>query len=212
MAITLDSSNDGTGGTASSFTYAHNCTGTNLGLFVVIRGGGGEGDRVTGVTYAGAAMTRLQYYNPGGEGIYVYYKIAPATGSNNVVVTCSASSFIQVGSISYRGVNQTTLTEGLTTNTATATSITTNITVSTRNSWTALFSKNASETILAGTGSTLRVNAGSEGARSADSNAPLSTGSQSMQLTAAGSAAWYVIAWAIVPFPEPTSGSIAYFM
>lgn len=94
MAVAFDNSTLGTiAAEESSLTFAHTNTGSNLTLLVFVARTATQ--TVSTVTYAGAAMTLL---NPPGtlgpydslKGHAVYYKFAPATGANNVVVTMSA--------------------------------------------------------------------------------------------------------------------------
>ena len=111
MAIARDNKAYNHGTTSSNtFTYSYTCTGSNLGLFVVISNGTSVGT-ITGVTYNGVSMTQIGFQdNSGGSGVntYMFYLSAPATGANNVVVTASvATANIEVATISYTGVKQT---------------------------------------------------------------------------------------------------------
>lgn len=109
MAIALDSANAGQGyGAATSFTRSHTCSGDNRILLVGVWQGSNS-DLVTGVTYAGVAMTRVdvQALASGGNGhTYLYYLIAPATGANNIVVSLSSSINGSIQAVSYTGAAQ----------------------------------------------------------------------------------------------------------
>lgn len=142
----------------TSLTWSHTCAGGGRLLLVFMRGGNGEGDKVTGVTYAGVAMTKLgSTVTVGGGSNQVmsgYYLINPAIGANNVVVSLS-SGYIQAASVSYKNVRQTGFPDSINTNSATsASSLTVSTTTVKNNCWTVLFGKGSS--ITAGTGSTSR--------------------------------------------------------
>ena len=107
MPIALDA---GTGRNlavaANSLTYSHTCTGSN-GLLLV-HATTNTTDDVTGITYAGAAMTQVtKIQTPSGRWNYLFYKLGPATGANNVVISTSDTpDLILSYSASYTGVSQ----------------------------------------------------------------------------------------------------------
>lgn len=88
-------------------TVAHTCTGSNRAIVVAV---GTNGNVVTGVTYAGVSLTQVGSYSADGasNGITTWVLANPASGSNNVVVSTSASATIYCEICSYTGVNQTT--------------------------------------------------------------------------------------------------------
>jgi hypothetical protein len=91
-----------------SVTWAHTCAGANRALMVTIQTTSGYGT-VSGVTYAGAALTpMIQSYAFGGVRTDVWTRLAPATGANNIVVTFSGAAYARAGAISATGVDQTT--------------------------------------------------------------------------------------------------------
>lgn len=109
MAIARDANSNGND-TNTSLTFSHTCSGSNRILFVGIATfGGSGGDIVTGVTYNGVGMTRINTLQANGltPRVYLYYLINPATGANNVVVSCGATSgyIAGIGS-SYTGAKQ----------------------------------------------------------------------------------------------------------
>jgi hypothetical protein len=78
----------------STQTLAHNQnTGSDLGLLVVITMANTV--NFSGCTYNGTAMTLVQNINYSGQSqrCAAYYLQAPATGSNNIVVSFSGSQF-----------------------------------------------------------------------------------------------------------------------
>lgn len=70
---------------------------------------GGTGSAVSGITYAGAAMSLGVAKDHSGSNIHsaLYYKTAPTTGANNVVITLvGSSSSLDGGAILLEGANQ----------------------------------------------------------------------------------------------------------
>lgn len=126
-----------TNGNASSYTFAHNITGTDHGIIFV-----GVGLRTTTstgitVTYAGTNLTKLTTMDDSGanDRNELWYLLNPASGNNNVVVTLAAASKAAVGAITYNGVRQDN-TFGAS-GTSNAANTTPNITLTTTypNSW-----------------------------------------------------------------------------
>lgn len=92
---------------ASSLTWSHTVGVASNMILVVAVAVGGSGT-CSGVTYAGSSMTSLTSKNQGTETTYIFYKLAPTTGANNVVASFSGSvSGIGLG-VSYSNVYQTT--------------------------------------------------------------------------------------------------------
>lgn len=76
-------------------------------ILVVAVAVGGSGT-CSGVTYSGASMTSLTSKAQGAETTYIFYKLAPATGANNVVATFSGSVAGIGLAVSYSNVYQST--------------------------------------------------------------------------------------------------------
>lgn len=117
-------------GSGSSLTFAHTCSGSNR-LLVVWVSYYDSFDTPTGVTYNGVAMTAIPSSTAanGDYKIAGYYLINPATGTNNVVISFTGSMFdIGAGSVSFTDAHQTTPLG--TAVTATGTSTTPSVTVS----------------------------------------------------------------------------------
>lgn len=112
MAIAHDASTtDQFGGGHSSRTFAHTVSGSDLILFVKVGCYQNAGQTVTGITYNGVALTKVDAQNQGTNTIRaeLWYLVAPATGANNVIVTWSAAvASASYCATSYTGVNQTT--------------------------------------------------------------------------------------------------------
>jgi len=108
MAVAFDAKSEKNWvSSGTTHTWSHTCTGSNLILFV-----GGQidntGDKITGITYNGVAMTKIMdvsgYDKDARE--YLYYLIAPATGANNVVITCPSSVNGDFFATSFSGARQ----------------------------------------------------------------------------------------------------------
>jgi len=126
-SIAFDASSS-TSGSAASFTFAHTTSGAGRLLVVGVTIRTDAGQTVTGVTYSGAALTFVRADTIGASiRSELWYRIAPATGSNNVVVTLSMSAKAAAGAISLTGVDQTTPVDAQ--NGATGTSVTPSVTV-----------------------------------------------------------------------------------
>lgn len=126
------------GGTTSSvsgtFDAQNGCGASNYALLVLIEGDTGNDD-VTGCTYNGTGMTLLghAYAGGGGRHLQLHGLLGPASGSNTVSCSASASHYLFYTAASYSGV--------MAFGTSTTTSVNANaqltgtITVSTANSW-----------------------------------------------------------------------------
>lgn len=137
MAIAFDSTTTSSlWSSVTSITFAHTCTGTNRILFVATANN--LGVNVTGVTYNGVAMTQIgsSLSNGAPSKSYLWYLIAPATGSNNVVVSLSGSASVIAKACSYTWVAQTWQPDSnSSTWPTTTTSFTTSTTTVADNSW-----------------------------------------------------------------------------
>ena len=105
MAIAFDNSTADSHGYTNSLTFSHTVAGTDRLLLV---GASARGESVTGMTYNGTSMTLLEAANPGNIETTLYYLIAPDTGANNVVITCSGPGSVAAVALSLTGVHQTT--------------------------------------------------------------------------------------------------------
>jgi hypothetical protein len=96
----------------NSVTLALAVTGGYANQAVVVGVSLDASHTVTGVTYAGAALTFIGAQNDSGSKtrVELWYRVAPQTGTNNVVVTFSGTTNddVVVGASSWRGVHQTT--------------------------------------------------------------------------------------------------------
>ena len=192
MAITYVSASTNPAASASSLTYAFSTSGNNRFIATIVSGEVGTSDLITGVTYGGAAMT-LAAKVPGTAGVsrylYFYYLVAPASGSNNIVVSASSSTYIRSNTVLYNGVAQISPVDIYTTNHSnSATSLTTTLVVSRtidNSSWCILMAQDPNGCV-AGTNSTPRATTGGD-YQTFDSNGISPAGSFSMTFTNASS-------------------------
>ena len=107
MAIARDTYLAMSDNTGTTVTKSYTVSGANRLLLVFIHSW--VGDNVSGVTYNGVAMTQTLKQNEApatNYNGYIYSLIAPATGTNNIVVSGTSMNF-SMGAISYTGVAQT---------------------------------------------------------------------------------------------------------
>lgn len=193
MAIAFDAASGSTT-TGTSLTFAHTCSGTDRALLVHYISDA-SGDVVTGITYNGVAMTFVgRVQSPTSRWTGLFYLANPSSGSNNIVVSASASAYIEANAASYTGVAQTGNPEASATNTgASATSVTGTVTTLTDAAWLVMGGHAAAGSHAAGTGTTRR-RLGTVGAVF-DSNGGLTpAGSHSLQQThASTNASVYIV-------------------
>ncbi len=179
MAIAFDAASHGKV-SATSLTYSHTCTGSFRILWVGVYINTNTDD-VTGVTYNGVAMTRANSLLVAATATsnYLYYLVAPATGANNIVVSCGSSRRIVSTSSSYTGAKQTGQPDAQGTNDSAGfvTSRAVSVTTSADNCWVVMSqSGNSNGNIpAAGSSTTSRVtevDAGIAGMGFFDGNAP----------------------------------------
>jgi hypothetical protein len=95
--------------TAASFTWSHTVSGSNRILVVGVSIRNTQNETVTNVTYAGTPLTFVgARSNETSARVEIWQLVAPAVGTDNVVVTLSATAKIIGGAISLTGVDQTT--------------------------------------------------------------------------------------------------------
>lgn len=173
MAIAFNSSSDGGDTTGTSLTWSHSCSGDNRILFVLARGGGDEGDRISGIKYNNVALTRIGGATTPTENsvVSLWYLIAPATGANNVVITLSSGYMLGLA-CSYTGAKQSSQPDKSTTKAQASgsSSVTTTLTTVLDNCWSVIACRGGG-TLSGGAGTTLREEHGGDNAM-LDSNAP----------------------------------------
>lgn len=176
LPIAFDNHSSGdTGSGASSLTYSETISGSNLILWVGSElyqaGPDTTGDKVTGITYNSVSLTQVQKSLMAGgtynRYAYLYMLVAPSTGSNNVVISCSDSTNRILGySTSYSGAAQTGQPDASTTNTVGGTgqsSLATSLTTVKDKCWMVSTALAASATINSLTNGTIRDQAQFQG-------------------------------------------------
>jgi len=184
MSIAFDASvaaDNSPGYSSTTVTWSHTCTGSNRILFVHVRGD--TSDNVTGVTYAGVSMTLIdKVFVATNRWQYLFYLIAPATGSNSCIATASTSIAFLVESASYTGARQSGQPDSKATNTGSSvTTLTFTTTTVADNCWMILAVGASNGGLTASTGSFLRRIGTNTGSAIFDSNSALTpAGSKSM--------------------------------
>ena len=108
MALAKDATSSAHAQGASSLSWAHTCTGSDR-LLVVHSGTNGTPVSTSGVTYNSVALTSRWSDSRNWTAASAWSLVAPATGSNTVAITLSATEDTEFGqAISYTGVDQTT--------------------------------------------------------------------------------------------------------
>lgn len=186
---------DATGGPAfannTSVTWNHTTAGSDRIMIVYHMLPNSAGDTSTGCTYNSVAMTLIQKQAPGGSGLgysYLYYLVAPATGTNSVVCSTSGTTTQEGGSTTYTGASQTGQPDSFSSNSSAGTeTFTLTTTVVASNSWLVGVCGSNGGNITAGSGTTLRTGApvGFQ-VRGVDSNGVVGTGSQSLACVNSG--------------------------
>ena len=181
MAIAFDAASGGATTAASSLTFAHTCTGSDLILFV---GAFNGTNNVTGVTYNGVAMTLVDTaVAQAGVNYKLFYLINPATGANNVVISTDVASNVLRGvSTSYTGSAQSGQPDSFSKVQGAQTyPLAISTTVVAANCWLVMAGGNVDDGQNAGTNTTSRVAVNSM--EMFDSNATVGTGAQVLNAT-----------------------------
>lgn len=186
MAIARDATSGVVVGSATgSLTTAHTISGSDRALIVHCLSNNGS-NPITGVTYNGTSMTKLSTFTRTGESFAVdqYGIAAPDTGTNNVVITASGTATCVETGISYTGVDQTTPFPTTSTAIGNSATISDSLTVSASNSWIFAGTRTGgAQPSATGTNYTRQVSNASNGVHAGDSNAGLSTGSQTVSVS-----------------------------
>jgi len=187
MAIATDAFID-TGSafsSATSKTWSHTCTGSNLilfeGHFITV-----AADRTTGVTYAGSAMTRVNtIVSTPTTQADLWYIIAPSTGANNIVISFSASSTCSAASGSYTGAKQSSQPDASNTGTVVSgTTLAVSTTTVADNSWVLMYVREDAGLMTVGANTTYRSGYTAYGSQFVDRNlATTPAGSVTLNMT-----------------------------
>ena len=108
MALAKDATSSSHAQGASSLSWSHTCTGSNL-LLMVHSGTNGTPVSTSGVTYNSVALTSRWSDSRNWTAASGWSLVAPATGANTVAITLSAAEDAVFGqAISYTDAHQTT--------------------------------------------------------------------------------------------------------
>ncbi len=209
MAIAFDAaSNSGAKAGASSYSWSHTCTGSDLVLVV------GVSKRlhtvtVTGITYNSVALTQIRVDGP--QALMtseLWFLKAPATGANTIAVTLSGAPTRSVaGAISLTGVDQTTPNDADNGALGADTTPTIALTTVADNAWivgVVAVRTDSSDTVTVGSGETQRWNVldGATGLRAGGSDttsAVSPAGAHTMDWTISASLNWAISAASFKP-------------
>lgn len=207
MAIARDATSSTPQTNASSKTWAHTCSGSDRLLLVGIQVAANN-SVITGVTYDGVALSKVDGIDwPGGAvGSSAIYKLVnPSAGTHNIVVTLSTSCYVDAYGVSYTGVDQTAPIDSH----ATSTSNTPSTTVGASNCWTvAHISSSSGATVSYNSGTNPVVYNWGNADGVVDSNGTVSTGSQSLGISQAGSPSYRATIVSIAPAATPTAPTV----
>jgi len=166
---------------------------------------------ITGVAYNGVAGTLVKNVPDGfGNGLTMWRVEAPASGTHNITVTLSATSYVEMVAVEYDGVDQTNMQDVEADNSVSgspASPLVITGTVVTNDSWLVSVVRNAeAATMTASTGvGAVRQSGVTTQQSVGDSNAGVSTGSQSQTWTTGGGILSFGIMMGIKPYVEPVA-------
>ena len=188
MAIAFDAATTRArvGSGSNSFTYSHTCSGSDRILFVGVTVVNPSGNTATGVTYNGAAMTKIATAAAQSNVlITLWCLVNPASGSNTISVSTASNIGAYADSLatSYSGASDTGQPDAFDFSNGTSTTISESVTTTVDDCWTvAVCWSNGNP--AASTGSTSRSEV-SDRTMLADSNSPItSAGLTTMNFTA----------------------------
>lgn len=117
-----------------------------------------DADVVTAATYNAVSMSLMSKLTiPSGRVIYLYGLLNPATGSNTLQLTSTATHFTAANCASYSGVLQSGLPDNVVTNTSVISPITATLTPVASGCWVMAMACNEGNTSSAGTATTGRI-------------------------------------------------------
>jgi hypothetical protein len=202
MAIAFDSQSGVNAGTGTSLTFAFNNVGGN---FIIVVGHDRDtgSSAITGVTYNGVSLTAgPSVQTPGDRWNTLWYGITAATGTNNVVVSASASVPLRFSAYSYSGVDASPLDGSDTSTGSGVTTVSTDITTVTDNAWMFMFTKDNSggKTVTSSTGDSVRMTGDAGGQSAIDTGSPITpAGNNTMTITFSGATNIGALALAFKP-------------
>lgn len=185
---------DNGSGHATSFSYSHTCTGSNLTLVSEGYMNEAGAPTVTSITYNSVTMSNGVTNIAGNQNTFIYYLAAPSTGANNIIITPSKSCIASFGSMSFTGTAASPAGATGTNSSGGSTTPNTSVTTTAANSWVVDFiqldgTTGALTATTTGTGQTSRFT------NSAFGPVSQSVGGSSMTTTSTGT---YTPAWSLL--------------
>lgn len=215
MAIAFDAASGiGYEASANSITLSHTCTGNERLLIVGVTTRANTGaDIITGVTYNSVAMTRINTAKESGassddDRLYLYYLIAPDTGTHNIVASASATGVMYIRGASYTGCrqeNQPDNYDSAVFDYPTA-NITKALTPNVNNCWLVGVADNGFGAFVAGTGTTIRSTGIYTSRAYIDNNGAINpAASTALSVTVSGNSNGVILIASIAPPITPTT-------
>lgn len=200
-------SNSGYQTAQSTYSWSHTCTGANRYLIVGISMLSVGGSSVSSITYNGVALSLIDARASvsGAVRAELWGLVAPATGSNTIVVTLSTSLDSIGGAVSSTGVHQSSPLEGAADASATnvgAADATVNVVTVADNDWCVDVVATSDTAITVGAGQTSRNNVtGTLGSGAMSTEGPKTpAGTVTMSWTNVGAlATWSIVSVALRP-------------
>jgi len=202
VAIIFDAASNGTT-TTSPLTISHTVAAGSKRLLVVgIYGRAGTSFSISSVTYNGVALTEAGFSKSGLSYCGLWYLIAPATGTHNVVITFAGvgSPRISAGVVSRIGVDQTTPIGTVAATTLTTGQPTVNVSSATDEVVVDVVGVHADATFTVGANQTSRWVAPTTGTMSAAGSEEPGAATVTMSWTASSTGSfWRIVAMPIKP-------------
>lgn len=207
MALAFDAASSGIEDAIDlTLTISHTCSGVDRILIVGV-GIDKTTDSITGITYAGVALTRIRAASTTNTTSSLWYLLNPTSGTNNIIVTSSSLQNFTAGGLSLTGArqfNQINASNGATGDGGgTPQTATVSVTSTLSNCWVVdcVFG-NGIAAITVGAGQIERYNATNPGGQGAGSTeVAASPGSTEMSWTSNVLNQWAITAAVIIPSP-----------
>ena len=216
MAIAFDATSNSGYQTTTPYSWSHTCTGSSRVLIVGVSMLSVAGSSVTGITYNGVALTKIRsdISAVGAVRTELWRLVNPASGSNTVEVTLSATLDSIAAAVSLTGVNQTNPTgshNGASATNVGAADATVSVSTTADGSWLIDAVATTDTAITVGAGQTQRSNvSGTLGSGGTSTEGPKTpTGSVTMSWTDVGAAATWTVS--AVEIAEEQKAAVIYF-
>lgn len=190
----------------TSLTWSHTVSGTDPVLVASGHTSGSVANPITGITYAGNAMTSVGAVKTTNNLWAVIYQKTGTTGANNIVISSSASISLLAGAVSYTGVDQSNPVDVHAGATLASTNVVQSLTTTVDNAW-LVGAISGNRTLSAASGSTYRDSCCGYGLY--DTNGPKTpAGTYSVGATQADTTTSAIYALALKPASAPAPSTI----